>query len=67
MGVIVCGRYLSTPIAGWRTLWPDAAPAMIVGALGILKASEINWTYFSPAGYSEAGERTGKFRLGTTS
>jgi putative NADH-flavin reductase len=35
-------------------------------ALGILKASEINWTYFSPAGYFEAGERTGKFRLGTT-
>src|ERR1700679_867877 len=35
-------------------------------ALGILKASDINWTYFSPAGYFEAGERTGKFRLGTT-
>ncbi len=33
-------------------------------ALGILKASDINWTYFSPAGYFEAGERTGKFRLG---
>jgi len=35
-------------------------------ALGILKASDINWTYFSPAGYFEAGERTGKFRLDTT-
>jgi putative NADH-flavin reductase len=35
-------------------------------ALGILKASDINWTYFSPAGYFEAAERTGKFRLGTT-
>ena len=35
-------------------------------ALGILKASDINWTYFSPAGYFEPGERTGKFRLGTT-
>jgi putative NADH-flavin reductase len=35
-------------------------------ALGILKASDINWTYFSPTGYFEAGERTGKFRLGTT-
>jgi hypothetical protein len=34
-------------------------------ALGVLKASDINWTYFSPAGYFEAGERTGKFRLGT--
>jgi uncharacterized protein len=35
-------------------------------ALGILKKSDINWTYFSPAGFFEAGERTGKFRLGTT-
>jgi uncharacterized protein len=35
-------------------------------ALSILKASDINWTYFSPAGYFEAGERTGKFHLGTT-
>jgi hypothetical protein len=35
-------------------------------ALGILKSSDINWTYFSPAGYFEAGQRTGKFRLGTT-
>jgi uncharacterized protein len=35
-------------------------------ALNILKASDINWTYFSPAGYFQAGERTGKFRLGTT-
>lgn len=35
-------------------------------ALALLKASEVNWTYFSPAGYFEPGERTGKFRLGTT-
>jgi putative NADH-flavin reductase len=35
-------------------------------ALGLLKASDINWTYFSPAGYFVPGERTGKFRLGTT-
>jgi hypothetical protein len=35
-------------------------------ALGVLKASDINWTYFSPAAYFEPGERTGKFRLGTT-
>jgi uncharacterized protein len=35
-------------------------------ALGILKASGINWTYFSPAAYFVPGERTGKFRLGTT-
>jgi uncharacterized protein len=35
-------------------------------AFGVLKASNINWTYFSPAGFFEAGERTGKYRLGTT-
>jgi putative NADH-flavin reductase len=35
-------------------------------ALELLKASDINWTYFSPAAYFEAGERTGKFRLGGT-
>ena len=34
-------------------------------ALERLKASDINWTYFSPAAFFEAGERTGKFRLGT--
>jgi uncharacterized protein len=35
-------------------------------ALTVLKKSDINWTYFSPAAFFEAGERTGKFRLGTT-
>jgi putative NADH-flavin reductase len=35
-------------------------------ALDRLKASDINWTYFSPAGFFEAGERTGRFRLGRT-
>ena len=34
-------------------------------ALGVLKGSDINWTYFSPAVLVEPGERTGKFRLGT--
>jgi putative NADH-flavin reductase len=34
-------------------------------ALKILQASDINWTYFSPAAFFEPGERTGKFRLGT--
>ena len=29
------------------------------------KASEVNWTYFSPARDAEPGERTGKYRLGT--
>lgn len=33
-------------------------------AMELLKASDINWTYFSPAAYFEPGERTGKFRLG---
>jgi putative NADH-flavin reductase len=34
-------------------------------ALGILRGSDINWTYLSPAAYLVQGERTGKFRLGT--
>jgi putative NADH-flavin reductase len=36
-----------------------------VKALNVLKASDIDWTYFAPAGFFEPGERTGKFRLGT--
>jgi uncharacterized protein len=36
-------------------------------ALPILKSSDLDWTYLSPAGMIEPGERTGKFRLGTTS
>lgn len=34
-------------------------------ALALLKASDINWTYFSPAAFFEPGTLTGKFRLGT--
>jgi putative NADH-flavin reductase len=34
-------------------------------ALKMVQASDINWTYFSPAAFFEPGERTGKFRLGT--
>ncbi len=34
-------------------------------ALELMKKTEINWTYFSPAGFFVPGERTGKFRLGT--
>jgi uncharacterized protein len=34
-------------------------------ALELLKKSDINWTYFSPAGFFEPGTRTGKFRLDT--
>jgi putative NADH-flavin reductase len=33
-------------------------------ALKLLEASDINWTYFSPAAFFEPGIRTGKFRLG---
>ena len=36
-------------------------------ALEILKKSNVNWTYFSPGAYFVSGERTGKFRVGTTS
>ena len=32
--------------------------------LELLKTSDIRWTYFSPAGFFEPGQRTGKFRLG---
>jgi uncharacterized protein len=35
--------------------------------LEMLRGSNINWTYFSPAGFFEPGERTGKFRLGKDS
>jgi putative NADH-flavin reductase len=34
-------------------------------ALEVLRASDINWTYLSPAAFFVSGERTGKFRLGT--
>ncbi|WP_109484562.1 NAD(P)-dependent oxidoreductase [Occallatibacter savannae] len=33
-------------------------------ALDLLRGSDIPWTYFSPAGFFEPGQRTGKFRLG---
>src|SRR6266568_2049117 len=33
-------------------------------ALRLLEASDINWTYFSPAAFFEPGDRIGKFRLG---
>ena len=34
-------------------------------ALAVLRDSDINWTYLSPAAYFIPGDRTGKFRLGT--
>jgi putative NADH-flavin reductase len=32
--------------------------------LDLLKSTDIPWTYFSPAGFFEPGQRTGRFRLG---
>ena len=43
--------------------WIPIADAHIQ-VLRNLKQSSIDWTYFSPAGFFEPGERTGKFRLG---
>ncbi len=34
-------------------------------ALTLLRQSDLDWTYFSPAGFIQPGERSGKFRLGT--
>jgi putative NADH-flavin reductase len=34
--------------------------------LPILRESNLDWTYLSPAAFIEPGERTGRFRLGTT-
>lgn len=33
-------------------------------ALELLRSSDIDWTYFSPAAFLEPGARSGKFRLG---
>ncbi len=35
-------------------------------ALAVLKSADVDWSYFSPAGLIEPGNRTGKFRLGGT-
>jgi uncharacterized protein len=36
-------------------------------ALNMLRGCDLFWTYFSPAGFIQPGERTGKFRLGLES
>jgi putative NADH-flavin reductase len=36
------------------------------GVLDSLKASDIDWTFFSPAASPTLGKKTGKYRLGTT-
>jgi len=44
----------------------DQALKDVIDILDLYKASQLNWTYFSPARDVEPGERTGKYRLGTT-
>ncbi|RLP21578.1 NAD(P)-dependent oxidoreductase [Raoultella ornithinolytica] len=47
--------------------WPEPYVAIAkshVKAFAALRASGINWSYFSPPMMIEPGERTGKFRLG---
>lgn len=47
--------------------WPEKLVPIAtshIKAFTALRASDINWTYFSPAMLIEFGERTGKFRLG---
>jgi putative NADH-flavin reductase len=45
--------------------WKSIAMAHLE-ALQVLEQSDLDWTYFSPAAFIQPGERTGKFRLGTT-
>lgn len=47
--------------------WPEHYVPVAIShmkALATLRASTINWTYFSPPMSITAGQRTGKFRLG---
>jgi putative NADH-flavin reductase len=48
---------------------PDAYRAEALGMRGVrdrLKASDLDWTFFSPAAAIAPGERTGVYRLGGT-
>ena len=73
--LIVVGGAASLEVAPGVTLLESGhlpAPWLAIAAshakaLELLRASGINWTYFSPAGSFEPGERTGKFRLGNDS
>jgi hypothetical protein len=51
---------------GFPEQWRDIAMAHR-DALPILKDSHLDWTYLSPGGFIQPGERTGKFRIGGTS
>lgn len=39
-------------------------PIVVLEARDLVAASDVNWTFLSPAGQIGAGERTGKYRLG---
>jgi len=41
-------------------------PRAMLAALEILRRSDVDWTFFSPAATIEPGERTTHYRLGTT-
>src|ERR1700722_10007616 len=68
--LIVVGGAASLEVAPGVTLLASGhLPAQWVSiatshekALRIFEASDINWTYFSPAAFFEPGARTGKFR-----
>ena len=50
--------------------FPDAYKPVALAhrdAMHVLRDSDLNWTYFSPAMMIQPGERTGKFRLGKDS
>ena len=50
-----------------RPTFPDAYKPVALAhrdAFHVLRESDLNWTYFSPAMMIQPGERTGKFRLG---
>ena len=59
-------RLMDSPIM--EKLPAEWNPAIFAHAevLDLYKASNIDWTYFSPANHITAGERTGKYRLGGT-
>jgi putative NADH-flavin reductase len=70
--LVVGGAGLLEVAPGVTLIQSGHLPAQYMGiamshekALGVLRASDINWTYLSPAAYFIPGERTGKFRLGT--
>ncbi len=49
---------------------PDEYRGEALGMRGVrdkLQASTLNWTFFSPAAMIQPGEKTGSYRLGTTS